>query len=181
VFEELETEALGRLPYSPHSGCDAAELATPPLPVTGNAAAAGNPWSAAELSGALPALPPSLGAGSVSMASVPSELNGVWLGGGAAMGGAVSGSDESCDTAMRAGSPRNSGTFNPLEAYGLLPTSLAEQVWPSDILKLRGWYQYEHAAHKHAARFMLHCQWHCLCLVSLLHCVLQAWTYDSKL
>ena len=98
VFQELEAEALGHQPVSPASDAAAAAAELAALPV--GHAAAGSLWSAAELSGALPALPPSFGD------SVDAGL---------AFGG--SGGRASMDVG-----------FNPLEAYGLLPTSLAEQV-----------------------------------------------------
>jgi hypothetical protein len=102
VFEELEAEALGRQP--PCGGApaaqsgrqqQAAELATPP---------GGNLWTAAELSGALPA-----------------GLGSDFSGGGSGSGGAGS-------TASSPVPIAGATDFNPLEPYGLLPTTLAEQV-----------------------------------------------------
>jgi hypothetical protein len=104
VFEELEAEALGRQPPSGGApaaqlgGQQAAELATPP---------GGNLWTAAELSGALPA-----------------GLGSDFSGGGSGSGGAGS-------TASSPVPIAGAADFNPLEPYGLLPTTLAEQVRPS--------------------------------------------------
>lgn len=105
MFEELEAEALGRQPSGGMSSSagdhqQAVELATPPSAVSGNL------WTAAELNGALPALPTGLGDFELSSggdgAARPAASSAVPIGGSAG--------------------------FNPLEAYGLLPTTLAEQV-----------------------------------------------------
>lgn len=107
MFEELEAEALGRSPSNGASSSSgdhkqSAELATP------TTAANSNLWTAAELNGALPALPTGLGfdfGGGGSDSARPTASSPVPIG----RGGGVDG-------------------FNPLEAYGLLPTTLAEQV-----------------------------------------------------
>ena len=123
MFAELEAEALGRQPPSSNSDTRAETPLTPAASGACGRAGSFNPWASSHLDSVVPALP----GGFLSVDS-----------GDAICGPAdMSGSDESCDTGVLFGggsgsggrSPRNGvGAFNPLESYGLLPTSLAEQV-----------------------------------------------------
>lgn len=105
VFNELEAEALGhQLPSCSASSTQPgkSQAAQPANPAS--AAPGSNLWTAAELNGALPA----------------------GLGSDFSSGGGGSGSARS--TASSPVPIAGAGDFNPLESYGLLPTTLAEQV-----------------------------------------------------
>jgi len=121
VFSELEAEALGRSPSDPAQPDVVASTPTPALysapaaatPGSEGPSNSGSLWGHAS-SSALPSLP-------VGLRTLPDELSG----------SDMSASDE-CSTPMGTTATfrrsSSNGSFNPLESYGLLPTSIAEQV-----------------------------------------------------